>query len=155
MKDQLKNYFESLRNQDLKQVVLGYINDPSTILENSFIRYLIIGFSTFGIDFGTLYIIIKGSDIEPTIANAISTLIGIIFNFTMSNFWTFKAGKGDKAKKLSKYSMLATFNYFFGVGAFAVLHDFFDVGSGLSKVIVTGMVVCWNFLIYKFWIFVK
>lgn len=155
MKDQLKNYFESLKSQDHKQVISDYISNPSSILENSFIRYLIIGFSTFGIDFGMLYIIINGSGIEPTIANAISTLIGIIFNFTMSNFWTFQAGKGNKATKLSKYSLLATFNYLFGVGAFAVLHDIFDVGSGFSKVIVTGMVVCWNFLIYKFWIFVK
>jgi putative flippase GtrA len=71
----------------------------------------------------------------------------------MSNYWTFRAGGGDKLKKLLKYSSLAFFNYLADIGLFGLFVTNYDMNHVLAKVIITAMIVCWNFLLYKLWVF--
>jgi putative flippase GtrA len=123
------------------------------ILTVSFIRYLIIGFTTVGLDFGIYKLLINYTSIQGLPANMTSTLLSLAFNFPMSNFWTFKAGGSAKMKKLRKYASLAVFNYIFNNVMFYVLHIVLSANDILSKVIITGMVVCWNYFLYKLWIF--
>ena len=81
------------------------------VLTMSFIRYLVIGFASFGMDFGIFYFLDKYSPVKGLTANLISTLITWIFNYLMMNFWTFKAGGQSHGKKMGRYFILATFNY--------------------------------------------
>lgn len=124
------------------------------VLTLNFIRYLIIGFSTFFMQIVLLYIFNVTMGIEKVSANVISTLISIIFNFIMSNYYTFKAGSSSKRKKLSKYISLALFNYCFDVIiAFPILTLNLGINQYVAKILITGMIVGWNFFIYKLWVF--
>lgn len=140
---------EILKPENLKRI----IRNPFVAFEFSIVRYLLIGFMTFFLDYGMLKGLIIYFDTDPVIANIISTFLALFFNFTLSNFWTFQAGTDKKAKKIGKYLFLAINNYLISVLVFSVLVKSFSLSEDISKVLVTGMVVSWNFLIYKYWVF--
>lgn len=124
------------------------------VLTASFIRYLIIGFSTFFFQIILLYFISTTLGAEKVKANIVSTLICMVYNFLMSNFWTFKAGTKSGGKKLGKYLGLAAFNYIFDtIFAFPFLAITLGINQYLVKVIITAIVISWNFILYKLWIF--
>ncbi|HOY46497.1 MAG TPA: GtrA family protein [Candidatus Dojkabacteria bacterium] len=126
----------------------------SLILTRNFIRYLIIGFTTFGMQIGLLYLFTQLLGLEKVMGNVFSTLLSVVFNFIMSNYWTFKAGSGAKKKKLGRYLVLFTFNYLFDTAlAFPLLVNSFNVNQYIAKIVITGMIVAWNFFLYKLWVF--
>jgi putative flippase GtrA len=124
------------------------------VLTRNFIRYLIIGFTTFAMQIGLLYVFTQLLGLEKVIGNVFSTLLSVVFNFVMSNYWTFKAGSGAKKKKLGRYLVLFTFNYLFDTAlAFPILVTNLNVNEYLAKIIITGMIVAWNYFLYKLWVF--
>lgn len=123
------------------------------IMSESFGRYLVIGITTFLLDFGIYKLLIWLFEFDEIPANLTSVLLSLLFNFTMSNFWTFKSGRSNQKSKLVKYSMLATFNYIINNALFAYIVSTYEVPALMVKVGVTALVVLWNFVLYRFWIF--
>lgn len=123
-------------------------------LTMAFLRYLAIGFTTFFLQIGLLYVFTQLFGFDKVPGNIFSTLISMVFNFIASNFWTFKAGNTGKSRKLGKYLSLAVINYIFDtVLAFPLLAITLGFNQYIAKVIVTGMIVMWNYFLYKFWVF--
>ena len=108
-------------------------------LTEHFIRYLIIGLSTFALQIVFLYLLTKLTQLSQITANFISTLLCLAFNFLMSNYWTFKSGSNEQGKKMGKYLVIAAWNYVFD--------------PYVAKILITALIVLWNFFIYKFWVF--
>lgn len=143
-------------NKDLlTQFFKDIIHNPFSVLEYSFVRYLLIGTGTFILDFGIFNFLSLYTKTEPIVANLISTFLSLFFNFTMSNFWTFKQGKSQQAKKLGRYAILAIFNYIFGNVAMYFFIEHTSLNHNLAKVIVTLSVMAWNFVLYKKWVFTE
>lgn len=127
------------------------------LIELSLVRYLIIGFSSFFLNIIGLKVTILVTGLPDPKANIISMIFVLVFNFLMSNYWTFRAGGGNKLKKLLKYSILALFNYFADITIYGFLAETYDIDTDgprfIAKVIITAMIVSWNFLLYKLWVF--
>jgi putative flippase GtrA len=124
------------------------------LITANFLRYLIIGFTTFFLQLFFLFIIYQVFGVAKEYANIFSSLLCLVFNYLSSNFWTFKAGRDSHTKKLGKYLSLAFVNYTFDVViAFPFLAVTLGVNPYLTKVFITGIIVCWNFFLYKFWVF--
>ncbi len=155
MKEKLIKIREKVLKSDNPILKINLVNKLlSMTLTASFIRYLIIGFSTFFFQIALLYFINSTLGVEKVRANIFSTLICMVYNFLMSNFWTFKAGTKSSGKKLGKYLGLAAFNYIFDtVFAFPFLSITIGINQYLVKVIITAIVICWNFILYKLWVF--
>ncbi len=155
MKDKLIIFREKILRSDNTLLKISIVRKVLTlVLTGSFIRYLIIGFSTFFLQIALLYFINIPLGLEKIKANIFSTLIAMVYNFSMSNFWTFKAGTKSSGKKIGKYLLLAAFNYVFDtIIAFPFLAGTLGINQYLVKVIITGIVICWNFIIYKLWVF--
>jgi len=154
----MEERIEAIRNWVFKKFAFtrkGVVNILCNNLINaSFIRYLIIGFSTFFLQILFLYIIYQILGVAKEYANIFSSLLCLVFNYLLSNYWTFKAGKDSHTKKLGKYLSLALVNYTFDVViAFPFLAVTLGVNPYVAKVFITGIIVCWNFFIYKFWVF--
>jgi len=145
----MNKLLEKFSKFDVKEV----LKNPSILLKHSFVKYLITGFSTFAIDFGLFQTLHTLFGLSEVVSNATSVLISLFYNFMMSNYWTFQAGTGKDAKKITKYLILAIVNYFFNIAAFAFLIAQFDLSGLFAKVIVTGTIALWNYLIFKLWIF--
>jgi len=129
-----------------------FITILNHVLTVNFIKYLIIGFSTFGLDFGIFYLLDRFSPIKSIAANIVSTLSSLFFNYYMSNSWTFNAGSHN-GTKLKRYTVLAIINYIFNNATFWIVSAHFGVNGLLTKVFITAAIVSWNFFLYKLWVF--
>lgn len=143
-----------LINQELlKEVLRKSVKNPFYIFRFSFARYLLIGTASVVVDFGSFNILWKLIGIKALYSNLISSLITICFNFTLSNYWTFKAGSRNKFKKLFKFVLVTAFNYFISNFLMYVFIEYTTINLNLAKLFITGLVVCWNFLLYRLWVF--
>src|SRR3989344_7200481 len=136
-----------------EKIKQGILKVKSVFFTASFIRYLVIGFSTFGLQILLLNSFTDLLNLDKNLANACSLGVAMVYNFTLTNFWTFKAGNRDKKKKLGKYLLLAAFNYLFALVSFNFITDNLKIDKNIAVIINTGMIVCWNFIIYKYWVF--
>ena len=140
-----------------KKLLTDFIRDglhnPFSVFKYSFFRYLLIGGTTFVLDFGIFNFLSVMLDVKPIVANLTSTFLSLFYNFSMSNFWTFKLGKVQQMKKLSRYAVLAVINYIFGNLAMYFFIEDTTLNHNLAKAIITMMIVSWNFVLYKKWVF--
>ncbi|TRZ52273.1 GtrA family protein, partial [bacterium] len=60
---------------------------------SSFIKFVIVGFTGFAVDFSTAYLFINKFHISKAPANMLSAEVAIVFNFLLNNFWSFKHKK--------------------------------------------------------------
>lgn len=68
--------------------ILAYIFSYS-----SFIKFVIVGFIGFAVDFSFAYLFINKLHIAKALANMFSAEVAIFFNFLLNNFWSFKDKK--------------------------------------------------------------
>lgn len=129
------------------------IKNPRKALDLSIVRYLIVGFTTFFLDFGLHFFLKHQYGFAENIATRWSTLISMSFNFVASNFWSFPSVSGRHGKKLLRYLMVACVNFVFYNLMFELLVTRWEINDGFAKVMITAMIVCWNYLLYKFWVF--
>jgi len=116
--------------------------------KKQFLRYLIIGFSSFFLEYLLFYIMFKVLDINELISNTIAIAIVFWFNFLMNRFWSFESNE-KFAKQLMLYGMLFAFNL--GVSNLFIyfMTNYLMVSPLISKVLIMGLIVIWNFIIYK------
>lgn len=137
----------------IKTFLKDVLHNPFNAFKYSFVRYLFIGTTTFVIDFGLFNLMSLVLGVKPIYANLTSTFLSLFFNFTMSNFWTFKLDGSHKSRKLIRYAILATFNYFFQNFSMYLFIENTDINHNIAKAIITITVMAWNFLLYKLWVF--
>lgn len=80
---------------------------------SSFIKFVIVGFLGFAIDFSFAYIFINVFRLHKPNANAMSAEIAIIFNFFLNNFWSFRhkkvqGGVFGYVKKLFVFNIISS-----------------------------------------------
>lgn len=113
-----------------------------------FKRYLVTGFLCFGIEyalFNTLYHLLGLGYIW---ANTVA--LGTVFwiNFLMNRYWSFKSKKSLKVQ-LPLYAALFAFNIFATNTLLYLLSGKIGINPSISKLLVMGAVVSWNFILYK------
>lgn len=126
-------------------------------LSNTFIRYIIVGLLSVGIDYGMLLIAYRAFEINLAAATTIGFLVGLVFNFLLTKFWTFathetKHTAKQSAKQASMVAILVVFNLAVTNVVVVWLNEL-NVGPEISKILTTGMVTIWNYVLYKKLIF--
>ncbi|HHV29911.1 GtrA family protein [Acetivibrio mesophilus] len=91
---------------------------------------------------------LKGYTYSYLLANAIAYVVVFWFNFLVNRIWSFKS-KVNIFKQLKQYAVLFIFNLIATSTLLYVLSDKIGIMPELSKILVMGSVVCWNFVIYK------
>lgn len=118
-----------------------------------FTRYLITGFTAFGMEYGLYIILIRYLQVHYIVASASVYIVVFWFVFLVNRFWSFKSS-GDIKKQVLQYGMLFVFNLIVAnIVLMAFLTDVLGMSAYLSPVFKTACVVCWNFLIYKYIIY--
>ncbi len=113
---------------------------------SQFKKYLIIGFTCFGLEY--IIFLVLNQKTSIIFANSISITIIFWFNFLMNRFWSFKS-KARLKKQLFQYALLFAFNIAVTNGFIYALSELIGILPAISKILVMGAVVCWNFIIYK------
>lgn len=116
-------------------------------------RYLVTGFTAFGIEYGLYVLLLRGLGIYYITASILVYAIAFWFVFLMNRHWSFQS-RGDIRRQLVQYGLLFLFNLFAAnVILMYLLTDILGINPYYSPVLKTGFVVCWNFLIYKYIIY--
>lgn len=123
------------------------------LTDQKLLKYLAVGFMTVGLDIGTFALLDSVFGQSPIIANMISTLLAIVFNFLASNYWTFGHRNTPDPGRISAYLIFAGFNYIFGNALLALLTLQFSIEALLSKVLVVCLITSYSYFIYKLFIF--
>ncbi len=113
-----------------------------------FIRYLITGFSTFGIEYLIFYSMFVMMGVSELIANSVSIAIVFWFNYLVNRFWSFKS-KEKITKQVMQYGVL----FFVNIGVSNLFMYYASTLLGvsplISKAIIMVFIVAWNFVLYK------
>lgn len=134
-------------------MLISHIRDR---LSPKFMRYIITGFTSLGVDYGSFVASYYLLGIPLKVSVFIGLALGFIVNFSMNKFWTFKAS-GDNSHhnpliQLCLYSGLFVFNYSFTYFLIKFLQQQ-GVPPGFGKLFAVGFVTIWNYFVYKLAIF--
>ncbi|HLZ15024.1 MAG TPA: GtrA family protein [Candidatus Saccharimonadales bacterium] len=124
------------------------INLGKKMYNHSFVRYLVIGGSTFGIDFFLLVFLHAALGVRVLVAASISYWTSIVFNFLMNRFWTFDSKDSPLHRHMTFYGLLLAVNYGFTVGFIGLLTHV-GVHYTIAKVIAVAIQMIWTYLAYK------
>lgn len=113
-----------------------------------FKRYLITGFTSFGLEYGAFSLLFKVFMLWYVYANGIVYIVVFWFNFLMNRKWSFKSSMPLK-QQLKRYTLLFVINLGAQSLFMYILSDFLGLSPLISKFFVTGAVVSWNFVLYK------
>ena len=118
------------------------------------LRYILVGGSTFALDFSFLVVFKQGLGLGLALSTSIAYWLAVAYNFSLNRNWTFSAIEKESLKKhLVSYLVLLGFNYLFTVLFVSIVgrHIYFGAAKAAAVIIQTS----WTYLIYKNKIFVK
>ncbi len=142
-----------------------------------FIKFSAVGALGAVIDFGVLNLLVQLAGFPKVVANGCSFTTAVISNFVWNRLWVYPETRGEPLRKqfvqfsvVNLAGLAINTAIFYGsdrwllgeagllvgpVGALAlaigVAH--FDLAYNGAKVIATGVVLFWNFLVNRFWTF--
>jgi len=117
-----------------------------------FAKYATVGGVGVILDFSTLILLKEMAGFTPVIATMINQLIVLSFNFTLNKLWSFQ-NKEIPYAQMVRYGLLAGWNYLFSVGMMYLFHDLFGIHYLLVRGGSIAVMVSWNFLLYKHWVY--
>ena len=124
------------------------------LYQHKFVRYIIVGGSTFVIDFGILFSLHELLNISIPIATSTAYWVSVTYNFVLNRSWTFS---GVEQKQLHKnagaYLLLLAFNYLFTLLFVSVMSHF--IYFAIAKAIAVGLQITWTYFIYKRYVFIS
>ncbi len=124
--------------------------------ENSiehFKKYLIIGFTSFGLEYLLYFIFLHFIKVQYLYSSFIAQAIVFCYNFLLNRYWSFQS-RLKLSRQLPRYCLIFLFNVTMSTLLLKLLSDMLGVNYYLSKVLVMGAIVSWTFIIYKKFIFV-
>ncbi|MCK9480078.1 MAG: GtrA family protein [Firmicutes bacterium] len=141
----------------LKGFLLSQFEDREK--RGQFIRYLMVGGSGFLFEyllFTILYNLFGDSGVNivgifitgEIFANSVSILVAFWFSFILNRIWSFKS-KSNFLKQLLYYLILFAFNMLVTNYLIHAMLVYLAISPRISKVLVMGAVVMWNFVIYR------
>lgn len=124
------------------------------MFQSSFIKYIVVGGLSLGIDYALLLLLYRLFGFELAVSTTIAFLIAFLVNFLLSKIWSFHAAKGlaSSVRQATLYTALVVVNLMF-TNFFILLLNTLAVGPEVSKPIVTAIIAIWNYFFYKHFIF--
>lgn len=124
------------------------------LYRHHFVRYLIVGGSTFVLDFGILYILHGKAGFGIAGATSVAYWVSIIYNFILNRYWTFDIKEKENLQKhITTYFILLVINYLFAVTFVSLASD--HINYIYAKAIAVLVQMIWTYPVYKYLIFTK
>jgi putative flippase GtrA len=124
------------------------------LYRHHFVRYLVVGGTTFIIDFGTLILLHGKLGFGIAASTSVAYWLSIIYNFTLNRYWTFDAREKESLQRhITTYFMLLIVNYLFAVTFVSFASD--HINYIYAKAIAVIIQMIWTYPVYKKFIFVS
>ncbi|MFB6181705.1 MAG: GtrA family protein, partial [Candidatus Magasanikbacteria bacterium] len=112
----------------------------------------VVGVSGLFLDFAVFALFADFILITAWISEAIAKAVAIGYNFTLNKYWSFQSDK-KAHKQLVRFLIVAGFNYVFAVVSMYFFHEQIGFHKYLVKASTVAIMVSWNFLLYKYWVY--
>lgn len=126
--------------------LMYWMKDTET--KRQMIRYLITGFITFGVEYSSFFILYNIVGLKWLYANIIVYVTVFWLNFFANRKFSFKS-KESLRIQIPKYGILFIINLFATNILMGLFSDILMISPNISKILVMGFVVSWNFILYK------
>ncbi len=117
-----------------------------------FLRYLVSGGSAAALELGS-YKLMLLANVWYLAAASISAGIGLLSAFTFHKYFVFRK-KENTRSHVVRYIILQGSNAIAQVSFVYIFVEFFSVDEFIAKILGIGIVVSWNFFIYKLFVYV-
>lgn len=126
----------------------------SYLYHHHFVRYILVGGTTFIIDFGILYCLHGLLKLNLAGSTSVAYWIAIAYNFFLNRYWTFDVHEKASLKHhITTYLVLLIFNYLFTVTFVSIFGT--HINYILAKALAVLIQMSWTYFVYKNYIFVK
>jgi putative flippase GtrA len=119
------------------------------------IKFGIVGFLGFVIDFGLTYLFKEKMKMNKFVANAMGFIISAIVNFTVNRMWTFQNHNPDLALQFGKFMAIASVALMLNSLIIYILNGKIRINFYVSKIIAVLFVMFYNFIMNSLFTFVK
>jgi putative flippase GtrA len=124
------------------------------LYKHHFMRYLIVGGTTFAIDFAILYGLHGVMKLNLAASASVSYWVSISFNFVLNRYWTFDVREKDSLKRhITTYLFMLILNYLFTVIFVSIVGT--HINYIAAKAIAVAVQMIWTYPVYKRYIFVS
>ncbi len=130
----------------------------SIFTSQQFIRFFIIGITSFILDFALLSLVIvlfqisSEEHLKQTLANLLSSGIAIVFNYIIQRSWAFESKNANVAGEAGKFIAVHAFNLtVYQSILFSIVNYFLP--AWLTKIMVTAVQIISSFILYKLFVF--
>ncbi len=115
-------------------------------------RYLVGGFTAAGCEIGSFHLLtVLG--VNYVLAGPISNVIGTSTAFVMQKYFVFKK-KDNLGKHGFRFAILILWNFIAQNAILIAGVELLHLNPTVSKIISIGASVSWNYLLYKFFVYV-
>lgn len=119
-----------------------------------FVRYLVVGGSTFALDFGILFTLHGLLGLNLAASTSVAYWVSISYNFVLNRYWTFDSRETESLKRhMTTYFMLLVANYLFTVTFVSIVGT--HINYVMAKALSVAIQMIWTYQIYKKYIFTK
>ncbi len=113
-----------------------------------FFRYVVVGISSFVLEYSIFYLLFRILSVYELVSNTVAITLVFFFNFLMNRIWSFKS-KEKLLKQILMYGGLFLFNMVMSNLFIFAATEYLEISPLISKVLIMGLIVLWNFVIYK------
>jgi putative flippase GtrA len=123
------------------------------LYRHHFVRYLLVGGTTFIIDFGILFALHGKFNLNLAASTSVAYWISISYNFVLNRYWTFDSREKESlVRHITTYFALLLFNYLFTVTFVSIVGT--HINYIAAKAIAVALQMVWTYPVYKRVIFV-
>ena len=125
---------------------VGQFLSPDSL--HQFKRYIITGGLAAGLEYGLFNLLLIYAGLWHVYAHIFSMTAGFILSFLLNKYWSF----GTKENFARQFFLTAALFFInLGISSFVIygLVSKLHILEQLSKILVMGMVVVWNFILFK------
>ncbi|MCU0328689.1 MAG: GtrA family protein [Chitinophagales bacterium] len=118
-----------------------------------FVKFTIVGGTTFFIDIGLTYFTKEKFGIHKLLANAVGYITAALVNFFWNKFWTFHNQEANFGIQLLKFGFIASGALALSTGLIYILNEKLRINFYVSKLVAVLLVMFYNFVMNSLFTF--
>ena len=126
---------------------------PEQELVAKFLRFCVIGFIGFAIDFGTTFLCKEKFKFNKYVSNSLGFVLAASTNFFLNRYFTFRSDDPAVLMQFFKFAMVAVVGLGLNNLFVFLFTDKVKLNFYIAKVCAVGIVLFWNFGANNFFTF--
>ena len=122
------------------------------LLQHEFGCFLVVGATAAMIHWSVLWVGIVWLHLEGTLSTTLGFIIAAVISYLLNYYWTFSS-KASHTVAFFRFLIVAVCGLLLNALIFAVVRYGLDWHFLLAQGVATGIVLFWNFSLYRLWSF--